>query len=192
MVMDPRFFRNYANLIEAAERDEPAMQLDEGALDSIKMLASKAMKLLGGNVIADIANQVKQVTGGDYTPSRQNALKVAQALGFDKMAKRQVAEGFAGNWQGKVLQIAHLAISGGALAQFFGGQAVTGMQGFGGPGELLMAVGMILLMVTNTFWSSESGMVGSMGKFGNTGTSTRYGSDRPAPTAPAAPATPLR
>jgi hypothetical protein len=27
--MDPRFFRNYANLIEAAERDEPAMQLDE-------------------------------------------------------------------------------------------------------------------------------------------------------------------
>jgi hypothetical protein len=156
----------------------------EGIMDTIKGLASKAMKALGGDAIADIANKVKQATGGDYSANPENAKKVAQALGLSSMVKgsegqtpQEVAEGWglAGNWQGKLLQLAHLAAVGGGLAQFFGGQALTGMQGFGGGGEILVGAGLIALMVAETFWSQDKGMVGSMGNHGNQGGATAAG-----------------
>lgn len=158
--------------------------LAEGVMDTIKGLAARAMKALGGDAIADIADKVKQATGGDYSATPENAKKVAQALGLAGMAKgsagqtpQEVAEGWglAGNWQGKLLQLAHVAVAGAGLAQFFGGQALTGMQGFGGGGELLMGAGLIALMVAETFWSQDKGMVGSMGNNGNTGMSTAAG-----------------
>lgn len=156
----------------------------EGIMDTIKGLASKVMKALGGDAIADIADKVKQATGGDYSANPENAKKVAQALGLAGMVKgtagqtpQEVAEGWglAGNWQGKLLQVAHLAAVGGGLAQFFGGQALTGMQGFGGGGEILVAAGLIALMVAETFWSQNKGMVGSMGNQGNQGGATAAG-----------------
>jgi len=158
--------------------------LAEGVMDTIKGLAAKAMKALGGDAIADIADKVKQATGGDYSATPENAKKVAQALGLASMAKgsagqtpQEVAEGWglAGNWQGKLLQLAHVAVAGAGLAQFFGGQALTGMQGFGGGGELLVGAGLIALMLAETFWSQNKGMVGSMGNNGNTGMSTAAG-----------------
>ena len=164
--------RRYIDILN--ESNQP-QQLDEGIMDTIKSLAGKAMKMLGGDAISDIANKVKQATGGDFTPSKENALKVAQALGLSQMAKaqpgktqQQVAEawGLAGNWQGKLLQLAHLATVGGAAAQAIGGQALTGLQGFGGAGELLIMAGLIALMVADTFWSTDRGMVGAMGRNG--------------------------
>jgi hypothetical protein len=38
-----------------------------------------------------------------------------------------------------------------------------------------MAVGFILLMVTETFWSSDKGSVGAMGRYGNQGLETDKG-----------------
>lgn len=175
--------RRYIDILN--ENNQP-QQLDEGIMDTIKAAIPKLMKALGGDTAAQIAQQVKQVTGGDFTPSKENAIKVAKALGFDKIIQsqqsqtpQQVAEGLAGNWQGKLLQLMHAGIVGGALAQFFGGQALTGMQGFGGPGEILMSVGVLLLMFANTFWSSDRGMVGAMGKHGNQGWETEKGPRSP-------------
>jgi hypothetical protein len=37
------------------------------------------------------------------------------------------------------------------------------------------SVGMILIMVTATFWSSDRGAVGSMGRYGNKGFDTDKG-----------------
>lgn len=169
--MSAELYRKYLDIIN--ENSQPRLQLDEGLMDKIKSLIPKAMKLLP---VQDIASKVKQVTGGDFTPSRENAMKVAQAFGFDKMVKsspeQQVAEGWAGNWQGKLLQLIHLLGVGAGAAQAIGGSQLTGMQGFGGPGEVLIMVGLILLMVTSTFWSSDRGMVGAMGKNGKTGFNT--------------------
>ena len=180
--MSTELFRNYIDIIN--ENSKPKMQLDEGFMDTIKGLASKAMKMLGGDAIADIANKVKQATGGDYSLTPENAKKVAQALGLADMAKgsqgqtpQQVAEnlGLAGNWQGKLMQLAHLAAVGAGAAQMIGGQALTGMQGFGGGGEVLVTVGFLALMLANTFWSQDKGMVGSMGNHGNQGMSPAKG-----------------
>jgi hypothetical protein len=180
--MSTEFFRNYIDIIN--ENSQPQVQLDEGIMDTIKSLAGKAMKALGGDAVADIANKVKQATGGDFTPSKENAMKVAQALGLSKAAQaqpgqsqQQVAEawGLAGNWQGKLLQLAHLATVGAGAAQAIGGQALTGMQGFGGAGEIVIMAAMIALMLADTFWSTNRGMVGSMGREGNKGTSTTNG-----------------
>jgi hypothetical protein len=89
--MSTELFRNYIDLIN--ENSQPRVQLDEGMMDTIKSVIPKVMKLLGGDTAQQIAQQVKQVTGGDFTPSKENAIKVAQALGFDKIApKKAVAE----------------------------------------------------------------------------------------------------
>jgi hypothetical protein len=175
--MDSQFFRKYVDIIEAAEK--APQQLDEGMMDTIKSLVPKAMKLLGGDTIAQIAQQVKQATGGDYTPSKENAIAVAKALGFEELLKakagkggEQVAEGWAGNWQGKLLQLAHLGGLAGA-----GYAAMNPMMGdaTGIIYEGLLVIGVILLMVANTFWSSDRGMIGAMGKHGNKGFGTGKG-----------------
>ena len=175
--MSAEFFRNYIDIIKEAE--QPRVELDEGVMDTIKSLAGKAMKLLGSGAISDIATKVKQATGGDFTPNTENAMKVAQALGLGQMAQgqpgqsqQQVAEawGLAGDWKGKLLQLAHLATVGGAAAQAIGGKALTGMASFGGGGEVLLMAGLIALMLADTFWSTDRGMVGAMGREGTPAT----------------------
>jgi hypothetical protein len=177
--MDPRFFRKYANLVESAEKDQPVNQLDEGIMDSVKSLVPKAMKMLGGDTLKQIAQQVKQVTGGDYTPSKENAIAVAKALGFEEMLKakagkggEQVAEGWAGNWQGKLIQLAHLGGLAGA-----GYAAMNPSMGdpTGFVYEGLLAIGVLLLMIAGTIWGEETGQVGVMGKHGNKGFDTDKG-----------------
>jgi hypothetical protein len=148
--------------------------LDEGVMDKLKSFAvPKLMKLLGPDA-EKIASAVKQATGGDLTPSKENAMKVVQALGIDKAATQgqspQMAEGIAGNWQGKLIQSLYtlgLLGSAGAAASMYG---TVG-------GSFMGVVGVLLLMFANTFFGDAPGQVGVYGKFGNKGTSAQRGLD---------------
>jgi hypothetical protein len=148
--------------------------LDEGIMDKIKgMLVPKLMKLLGPDA-EKIASAVKQATGGNLTPSKENAMKVVQALGINKAAEQgqspQMAEGIAGNWQGKLQQALYtlgLLGSAGAATAMYG--TVTGGN--------MAVIGFLLLMFANTFFGEAPGQTGAMGKFGNKGTSTQRGLD---------------
>lgn len=181
--MSTELFRKYIDIIN--ENQQPQM-LDEGMMDIAKSLASKFMKSLGKDAIAGIATKVKQVTGGDYSPTKENAIKVAQAFGFDKMNPKEVSEathsggsgndfGLAGNWQGKLIQMLHLGgILGGAY-EIATSAAPTVFQS-GSPttlgGTILVIVGMILLMATDAFWNKSTGHVGAMGRNGRKGFDT--------------------
>lgn len=166
--------RRYIDILN--ENNQP-QQLDEGIMDMIKAAVPKISKLFSGDTAAQIAQQVKQVTGGDFTPSKENAVKVARALGFEPIIKQAVgqngklAEGWnlAGNWQGKLIQFLYSIIPASAIASF---------AGFG-PGGLLEwwlgAVGIVLLMFVDTFFSTNRGMVGAMGRHGNQGFETGKG-----------------
>ncbi len=85
--------RKYSNIIAEAQDTE---QLNEGMMDTIKQYASKLMKTLDPATLKQIATTVKQATGGDYTLSRANAQKVAQALGAPQSGQEQMAEGGEG------------------------------------------------------------------------------------------------
>jgi len=159
-----------------------ANRLDEGIMDTIKSLVPKAIKLLGGDTAAQIAQQVKQATGGDFTPSRENAIKVAKALGFEEILKNKVGQepqgqlaeawGLAGNWQGKLIQLLYSVIPAAGIA---------GMAGAGPGGILgwwLGSVGIFLLMFADTFFSTDTGMVGAMGRNGRKGTDTGVTSEQ--------------
>jgi hypothetical protein len=148
--------------------------LDEGIMDKIKgMMVPKLMKLLGPDA-EKIASAVKQATGGDLTPSKENAMKVVQALGLDKAAAQgqspQMAEGIAGNWQGKLYQALYtmgLLGSAGAATAMYGTVS----------GSWFATVGVLLLMFANAFFGDAPGQFGAMGKFGNKGTSMQRGLD---------------
>lgn len=162
--MAAEIYRKYIDIIN--ENSQPEV-LDEGMMDMVKSAASKVFKMLGGDTVEMIAQKVKDVTGGDYSLTKDNAIKVAKALGFEgavqgKEGQVQVAEGLAGNWQGKLLQALHL----GGLAGSFGASAALGLGGVGNP---LVGLGLILLLLTATFWDDSRGMVGAMGKYGNKG-----------------------
>ena len=146
-------------------------RLDEGMMDKLKsMLVPKLMKLLGPDA-EKIASAVKQATGGDLTPSKENAMKVVQALGIDSAAaKPEMAEGIAGNWQGKLIQALYtlgLLGSAGAAASMWG---TVG-------GSFMAVIGTLLLMFAGTFFDNAPGQVGAMGNFGNKGTSAQKGLD---------------
>jgi hypothetical protein len=131
------------------------------------------MKLLGPDA-EKIASAVKQATGGDLTPSKENAMKVVQALGLDKAAAQgqspQMAEGIAGNWQGKLYQALYtmgLLGSAGAATAMYGTVS----------GSWFATVGVLLLMFAGTFFDNAPGQIGAMGNFGNKGTSMQRGLD---------------
>jgi hypothetical protein len=145
--------------------------LDEGIIDKLKSLAvPKLMKLLGADA-EKIASAVKQATGGDLTPSKENAMKVVQALGIDSAAaKPEMAEGIAGNVQGKLIQALYtlgLLGSAGAAASMWG---TVG-------GSFMAVIGTLLLMFAGTFFDNAPGQVGAMGNFGNKGSSAQNGLD---------------
>jgi lipid-binding SYLF domain-containing protein len=146
-------------------------KIDEGIMDKLKgMLVPKLMKLLGPDA-EKIASAVKQATGGDFTPSKENAMKVVQALGIDRAAnKPEMAEGIAGNWQGKLIQALYtlgLLGAAGASATMWGTIA----------GGSMAVIGFLLLMFANSFFGEAPGQAGAMGKFGNKGTSAQNGLD---------------
>jgi hypothetical protein len=152
----------------------PEYNLKEGMMDKLKsMLVPKLMKLLGPDA-EKIASAVKQATGGDLTPSKENAMKVVQALGIDKAAAQgqspQMAEGIAGNWQGKLIQALYtlgLLGSAGAAASMYG---TVG-------GSFMGVIGVLLLMFANTVFGDAPGQTGTMGNFGNKGTDMNAGLD---------------
>jgi len=149
-------------------------KIDEGMMDKLKgIMVPKLMKLLGPDA-EQIANAVKQATGGDFTPSKENAIRVVKALGIDKAAaqgqSQQMAEGIAGNWQGKLIQALYtLGLLGSA------GAASAMWHSVGG--SWFAVVGVLLLMFAGAFFGNEPGQVGAMGNFGNKGTSTQRGLD---------------
>ena len=82
--MSTEFYRKYLDII--TENSQPKVQLDESMIDTIKPLLPKLIKSLP---VKEIADKVKQVTGGDLSLSQENAIKVAKAFGFDKMNPEQ-------------------------------------------------------------------------------------------------------
>ena len=163
-------FEMYDVLSESKKKVvESRSQLDEGIMDKIKSFAvPKLMKLLGPDA-EDIANAVKQATGGDLTANKENAMKVVQALGIDKEASKdkspEMAEAIAGNWQGKLIQSLYtlgLLGSAGAAASMWG---TVG-------GSFMAIIGTLLIMFAATFFDDDRGMVGAMGKRGNQGFDT--------------------
>jgi hypothetical protein len=167
-----------ARILELAGVGNPGTKqneiLDEGIMDKLKSLAlPKLMKLLGPDA-EQIASAVKQATGGDLTPSKENAMKVIQALGLDKAAEQgqspQMAEGIAGNVKGKLIQALYtlgLLGSAGAAASMW---TTVG-------GSWFTVVGVLLLMFADAFFGDAPGQVGAMGKFGNKGSSAQNGLD---------------
>ena len=148
-------------------------QLSEGMMDKLKsMLVPKLMKLLGPDA-KKIASAVKQATGGDVTPSKENAMKVVQALGINQAATQgqsQMAEVIAGNWQGKLIQALYtlgLLGSAGAAASMWGTMG----------GSHMAIIGTLLLMFAGAFFGNEPGQAGAMGNFGNKGMSAQRGLD---------------
>ena len=146
-------------------------KIDEGIIDKLKgLLVPKLIKLLGPDA-QKIASAVKQAAGGDLTPSEENAMKVVQALGINKAAnKPEMAEGIAGNWQGKLIQALYslgLLGSAGAAASMFGTIA----------GGNMAVIGFLLLIFADTFFGTAPGQVGVYGKFGNKGTDAQNGLD---------------
>jgi hypothetical protein len=152
--MDPKFFRKYADLITEAEQPE---QLDEGMVDTLKQYASKLTKALDPTTLKQIASTVKQATGGDYSLTKANAQKVAQALGVPEDAGQMSEEGMrkapgvaiSPTLGGKIIQALHLGAIGAAipLASATGG--------------LSLIVGGLALLMTGGTWGTEAGDVGS-------------------------------
>jgi len=186
--MDPKFFRKYADLIESVEQDKVVISeaiLSEGFLSNVaKKLADKLMGMLDSKTLQGVATAVKDATGGNYALTADNAMKVASALGFDKQdAKKEadgaVAEGeeygLAGNWQGKLLQAIHGLGALHVITNFMG----SGVFDSQVANNWVACIGLILLMVTATFWSKEKGMVGAMGNYGNKGFETDKGPKAP-------------
>jgi hypothetical protein len=151
--MSTELYRKYIDIINENSQDHE--QLNEGVVDSIKGSIPKIMKFLGMDTVKDIANAVKQVTGGNYSLNKDNIAKVSNALGT-------VKEGIAGNWQGKLLQFLH-------------GSVILGGLALNDPSKAGAIIAVIALLVAGAFWGSESGQVGAMGKYGNKGFSTDKG-----------------
>jgi hypothetical protein len=144
--------------------------INEGLMDMIKAkILPKVMQVVGAENQDDIANKVKQITGGNFAINKDNAIKVATAFGFDqivnKKGKTEMAEALAGNWQGKMVQLLYTMGLGGAA---IGASAMWGTVG----GSFMAIIGTILLMFAHTFFSSDRGMVGAMGKDGRKGFDT--------------------
>lgn len=170
-------FEMYDVLSESKKTLSESYQLDEGIIDMVKdKLLPKVMNLFGADA-EKIANTVKQAADGNMTLSMDNGLKVAQALGLDTAAKDQLAKkepkteawGIAGNWQGKLIQLGYTILVGGGL--------FAGWTGAGGPwlGRFVAVLGIVLLAFADTFFSTDKGMVGAMGKNGNKGSDTDKG-----------------
>ena len=176
--MSAELMRSYLDLLN----EQQHQQLDEGVIDAImsrvKPLAAKAMKLVGADAAKEIAAKAQQATGGNLSLNKDNALRVASALGLSPqdIAQQQsssaVTEGIAGNWQGKLIQLAYTLVGPGGL--------IGGIMA-GGPGTVAttaaMTIGAVAILFASAIYGDNPGQVGAMGKYGNQGTDTRMGKD---------------
>ena len=145
--------------------------LSEGLIDMLKAkVLPKVTQLLGAE-LEGIAKKIKIITGDDLSLTKDNAIKVAKAFGFDKLVDQQTAPqeaefAVAGNWQGKLIQLLYAAGIGASGA---------GMALGGGTLVVLGAIGFILLMGAQAVFGGHRGQVGAMGNYGNQGTSMKKG-----------------
>ena len=160
--MSVELMRSYLDIL-----NEQQQQLDEGVMDTLKGLVGKVTQTLGPETSKEIAQKVQQATGGDLTLSKENAIRVAKALGFDKMSdqtSQQMAEAgepiIAGNWQGKIKQLLYGAGMVGSLASGSG---------------FLVIIGVLMIMFAGAVFGGHRGTVSVMGHYGNKGTETDKG-----------------
>lgn len=146
--------------------------LSEGLIDMLKAkVLPKVMQLFGAE-LEGIAKKIKIIVGDDLSLTKDNAIKVAKALGFEKLVDQQTAPqeaefAIAGNWQGKLIQMLYAA----GL-----GAVGTGMAAIGGTTSVfLAAIGFIMLMAAQAFFGGHRGQIGAMGNYGNQGTSMKNG-----------------
>ena len=146
--------------------------LNEGLLDMLKAkVLPKVMQLFGAE-LENIAKKIKTIVGDDLSLDKNNAIKVAKAFGFEKLADQQTAPqeaefAIAGNWQGKLIQALYAAGLGGTAA----GMAVIG----GTTSVFLAAIGFLLLMSAQAFYGGHADQIGAMGNYGNKGMSMKKG-----------------
>ena len=160
--MSTELYRKYIDIIN--ENSVQQEQLNEGLVDKMKGFVPKLINMLGPDAQA-LANKVKEITGGDFSLTADNAKKIVQG-----MKASNVDEGIAGNWQGKLIQALY---SLGILGSGATAVAAAGQSPWVSPAAFGIAI--LLLMFANTFFSSQKGMVGAMGKHGNKGLSTEKG-----------------
>jgi len=161
--MDPKFFRKYADLIAEAEQPK---QLNEGMIDTIKSAFSKAIqKLLSPEDLQKIASIAQQATGGDLTPTKENAMKLVQALGITQQDVQQAIQSNGGQPVAGAQPVSEKMVlpplSGGeiksriltglsGLGSVFGGtsMAIAGAGGIStGIGLVMIVIGLVLLRV---------------------------------------------
>jgi hypothetical protein len=88
---ESEIMRKYSNIVAEAE------QLDEGMMDTIKSAFSKAIqKLLSPEDLQKVASIAQQATGGDLTPTKENAIKLVQALGITQQDVQQAIQSKGG------------------------------------------------------------------------------------------------
>jgi hypothetical protein len=175
--MSAELMRSYLDILN--EQQQP-QHLDEGVIDAImskiKPLANKAMSTLGMDAVKEIAAKVQQASGGDFSLTKDNALRVASALGIDRDTVSQqqgssaVSEGIAGNWQGKLIQLVYTVLGPGSLIGGMLGPDTSAAYG-------AMTIGFVLLLFAEAIYGEAPNQVGAMGKFGNKGTDARWGKD---------------
>jgi hypothetical protein len=142
---ESELMRKYSNLIAEAQQPE---QLDEGIVDTIKQYVSKIAKALDPTTLKQIATTVKQATGGDYSLTKANIQKVAQALGASE-EQEQMSEGISPTLGGKIAQALHVTTILAAIPL----ATVTGGISF--------VIGVFALMFTDAFWGNAAGQLGS-------------------------------
>jgi hypothetical protein len=159
--MDPRFFRKYSNLVEAAEKDLSVnqineAQLTEGIMDILQRAKGKLQQMFNPQDMEQIKSIVNQATGGNPQLSIANAKKVGAALmgGGQQMAPQESAMNEGPNDTPLVQKLkaaaTTLGLVGGAAAMVFGG-------------SILGVVGIIALFISS-FTASDSYNMGHSGR----------------------------
>ena len=176
--MDPRFFRKYADLVEAAEQDKPV--LNEGVMDAIKSMASKLMPKLSSDEIAKMKAAAQAVLGKPTADSSDftldNIKAIAQKLGVQKPAAPMEegvvdsVKGFFGQksvdpktGKGNIGPVdawhkdATLGEKLASLTGIVGGTAATIAGFFGGPAWLIIPGILALMFLSQVGGSKEDG-----------------------------------
>lgn len=192
--MSSQLMRRYADIVEGRISLRENQQLNEGMIMDrfVRPIVQKFMSMLPTEQIQDLATQVRNITGGDFSPTKENAVKVTKALGFSegdfqqlKGGQTNVNEapdnswGISGTWKGKLLQAMHLGGIGAALMRMYASmnqsQEIQGVADVLSRADgtvlthIMVIAGLILIMASNIFWdtSPKTGGPGSWGRSEN-------------------------
>ena len=160
---ESEIMRKYSNIVAEAEQPE---QLDEGLVDTLKSSFSKVIqKLLSPEDLQQIASIAQQATGGDLTPTKENAMKLVQALGITQQDVQQAIQPKGGQPVAGVQPVSEKMVLAPLSGSEIKSRILTGLSGIGstigggamaiagagsigtGIGMVLMVIGMVLLGV---------------------------------------------